>query len=273
LAELTSRERVARILRREPVDRIACLEGFWEDTRLKWVAEGHVKENESLDDHFGLDMRLSWGFNSVADLDCKEEVIEETGDSKLVRNGNGAVLRWWKNGSGTPEHVDFLVKDRRSWEEYARPRLVDPDVYRRRIHFEAYRRLREKCARENLFFCWSGVNVFELMHPVCGHEHMLMGMALDPEWIQDMATVFSELVMNLMDILFAEEGPPDGVFYFEDMGFKERPFMSPAMYKDLIWPAHRRTFQHAHDRGLPVLVHSCGFVEPLLPGLVEAGMD
>jgi uroporphyrinogen decarboxylase len=57
------------------------------------------------------------------------------------------------------------------------------------------------------------------------------------------------------------------------MGFKERPFMSPAMYKEIIQPGHKLTFDYAHSKGIPVLVHSCGFVEPLVPGLIEAGMD
>jgi uroporphyrinogen decarboxylase len=57
------------------------------------------------------------------------------------------------------------------------------------------------------------------------------------------------------------------------MGFKERPFMSPAMYKELIFPAHKRSVGFAHERGLPVIMHICGFVEPLLPGIVEAGVD
>ena len=34
------------------------------------------------------------------------------------------------------------------------------------------------------------------------------------------------------------------------------------------WP-----FNYAHSLGLPVIVHSCGFIEPLVPGLIEAGMD
>jgi uroporphyrinogen decarboxylase len=57
------------------------------------------------------------------------------------------------------------------------------------------------------------------------------------------------------------------------MGFKQRPFMSPAMYREILQPSHTRTFGFAHERGLPVIVHSCGFVEPLLPGLIESGMD
>ena len=63
------------------------------------------------------------------------------------------------------------------------------------------------------------------------------------------------------------------MFYYEDMGFKNRPFMSPTMYRQIVWPAHKRTFSFAKSRGLPIIVHSCGFVEPLVDGLIEAGMD
>jgi uroporphyrinogen decarboxylase len=270
---LTSRERVARILRREPVDRIAAYESFWGDTQQAWSAQGRVGKDEPLEDHFGLDLRVAWCFNMVADLDFKEEIVEETEETKLVRSGNGALLRWWKVRGGTPEHVDFLVKDRAGWQEHIRPHLVNPDTRRRRINFEAYRQAREKCRAANIFFCWGGVNVFELMHPVCGHEYMLLGMALDPDWVRDMCRVYAELTVNLMEILFAEEGLPDGLFFYEDMGFKEKPFMSPRMYQEIIWPSHKRTFDYGRGRGLPIVVHSCGYVEPLVPGLIEAGMD
>jgi len=270
---LTSKERIARILRREPVDRIGLDESFWGDTRKKWEAEGHLREGESLADHFGFDLRHAWVFNVVADLDFQNQTVEETEETKLVRNGNGALLRWWKNKSGTPEHVDFLVQDRAGWEKHARPHLVNADTLRRRINFQAYRDERRRCQEQGLYFCWGGINVFECMHPVCGHEHMLVGMALDADWVRDMCTVYSELTINMMEMLFAEEGLPDGIFFYEDMGFKHRPFMSPKMYKEIVWPAHKQTFNYAHARGLPVIVHSCGYVEPLVPGLIEAGMD
>jgi len=57
------------------------------------------------------------------------------------------------------------------------------------------------------------------------------------------------------------------------MGFKNRPFMSPEMYREIIQPGHRLTIGWAKERGRPVIVHSCGYVEPLVPGLIEAGMD
>ncbi|OGV50383.1 MAG: hypothetical protein A2X49_12050 [Lentisphaerae bacterium GWF2_52_8] len=267
---MTGKERISRILRRQPVDRIGLFEHFWGDTQKKWTAQGHLKEGEDLSSHFNFDISGCWAFNLMADLNFKNVVLEETEDTILERNGNGAVLRRHKLHNATPEHVDFAVKDRAAWEELIKPKLTPS---RDRINFEAYRNMKAEAARTQRFFTWSGVNVFELMHPVCGHEYMLMGMALDPDWIGDMVKTYSELTISLMEILFAEEGKPDGVWFYEDMGFKERPFMSPEMYGELIQPGHAKTFSFAHAQGLPVIVHSCGFVEPLVPGLIEAGMD
>ncbi len=270
---LTSKERIHRIINLEPVDRIGLFEQFWEDTAGHWREQGYLAENESPEDHFGFDIRFVWPFNLTANLDMTEEVIEETEDKILARDGNGAFLKRWKHKTGTPEHVDFTVKDRSGWEELIKPRLLNKDDYRRRINFEAYRQIYAKCKREDLFLCWAGVNVFESMHPVCGHEYMLMGMALDPDWVRDMCHVYADLAIDLMETLFAEEGKPDAVWFFEDMGFKAKPFMSPAMYRDIIWPSHKRTFDYVHAIGSKVIVHSCGFVEALVPGLIEAGMD
>ena len=273
MTPLTSKERMSRILKLQPVDRVGLFESFWQQTIDKWRKEGHLDPDELPDDHFKYDLRSLWPSNMVADLDFEEQIVEETDETKLTRDGNGALLRHWKEKAGTPEHVDFLVKDRASWQEHVRPHLLDETKYRQRIAFDEYRRVKQQCAKENLFFCWSGINVFECMHPVCGHEYMLMGMALDPDWIKDMCQVYSDLIINLMEIVFAEQGKPDGIWFYEDLGFKERPFMSPRMYKELLFPAHKKTFDYAHLLGLPVIVHSCGFVEPLVPDLIEAGMD
>ena len=270
MTELTSRERIARILAREPVDRIGLYESFWGDTHRRWAAEGHVGEDEDLAEHFGFDLRLGGGLNLVADLDFEPVVVEEDEETVLTRDGNGALLRRHKLHDATPEHVDFDVKDRQGWEDKIKP-LLTPDPAR--IPFDAYRSERAKAAAGSRFFCWCGINVFECLHPVCGHEHILMGMALNPEWILDMAMTYARLIVNLLEELFAREGKPDGVWFWEDLGFKQRPFMSPDMYRRLIQPAHKLTFDFAHSLDLPVVVHSCGFVEPLIPGLIEAGMD
>jgi uroporphyrinogen decarboxylase len=269
MSSMTGKERTARMLQRKPADRICLYEHFWGDTQKEWASRGFIKPDEDLGIHFGYDMTASWAFNLVADLDYIPQVLEETASTILAKDGNGAILRRHKLHDSTPEHVDFTVKEQKDWQ--ALKPLITAD--RRRINFEGYREAKAQAAAHGQYFFWSGVNVFELMHPVCGHEYMLIGMALEPEWIEDMVDTYSRVTVELQEILFAEEGRPDGIWYYEDMGFKQKPFFSPNMYRELIQPGHKRTIDYAKSLRLPVVMHSCGYVEPLLPGMLEAGID
>ena len=263
-------ERISLILKRKPVNRIGLYEHFWGDTQARWTREGHLKEGEELSSHFNFDIEEHWTFNGFADLDFVPIRLSEDSDTYTEKDGNGAVLRRHKHHDTTPEHVDFTVRDRETWEKNARP-LLTPD--RRRIDFAGYRQAKARAASQGRFFTWSGVNVFEQMVPLCGHEYMLEGLIEDPDWIRDMVDTYSSINVSLQEILFAEEGKPDGIWYYEDMGFKALPFMSPAMYTELIQPGHKKTIEFAHNLGLPVIMHSCGMVEKLLPGMVQSGID
>lgn len=266
---MTGKERMIKILKREQTDRIGLYEHFWNDTYSEWESKGYLN-GESFENHFDFDMQECWAFNMVADLDFEQKVVAETEDTITYLDGNGAVLKRHKKHDSTPEHVDFNVKTREEWDE-VKHFLQTPDP--RRINFEAYRDAKKDAADHGRFFVWSGVNVFELMHPLCGHENMLMGMVLDPEWISEMAETYAKLTVELQRMLFEQEGYPDGIWYYEDMGYKGSPFMSPDMYCELIQPSHIYTMNFAKEHHLPVIMHSCGFVEPLLPHMIEAGID
>lgn len=268
---MTHKERVMMALANEPVDMLPCQDGLWGETHRRYLDEGAMLLGEDPCRHFDLSWRSSGWLNSTADLDFEDKLIEETAETILKLNGNGAQLRWWKQKAGTPEHVDFSVKERVQWEALIKPHLLNVD--RRRIPFSSYRGSKALSKVEDRAFCWSGVAPFEQMHPVCGHEYMLMGMALDPEWVKDMVNTYADFTIMHLELLFEEEGTPDFMFFFEDMGFKDKPFMSPSMYEEIVQPGHAKLFDYAHSQGCKVVVHSCGYVEPLVPGLVDAGMD
>jgi len=267
---MTGIERIGNILKHQPVDRIGAFEHFWVDTAAKWAEQGHMGQYEIPADHFGFDMDMMWAFHMVADLDFEPKVEEETEETILAWDGNGALFRRHKLHSATPEHVRFSVKTREDWEERIKPHLVADS---RRIFMDAYKWAKQYCAEKGRFFVTCQPNVFELIHPVIGHEGLLFAMADDPEWVEDMVTTYANLIVELQEITFAEAGKPDGIWYYEDMGYRANPFMSPRMYREMIWAGHAKTFGFAHAQGLPVIVHSCGFVEPLLPDMIEAGMD
>jgi uroporphyrinogen decarboxylase len=278
---LTSKERFQRILKHQPVDRIGLFEVFWRETAKKWCEQGHFEKPEQISDHFGLDVRRTgyeitpvlWTIvNLVADLDAGEQIIEETETTKLVRNGNGAILRWGKDRGSAPEHVDFLVKNRKDWEEHVRPHLVDTSNYRRRLAVDLYRGMRDDCARKNVFLSTAVLGAFDAMNAMCGHECVLTGMAMDPDWVKDMCNVYAGITVDMLEIAYEEVGLPDGLWVWDDLGFKRRPFMSPGMYREIVFPAHKRLMDFAHSKGLPVVLHCDGLVESLIPHLIEAGV-
>lgn len=194
---MTGKERIQNILAHKLVDRIGVFEHFWTDTYNAWSEKGHIA-GESYDDHFEYDMSECWPFNLVADLDYEPEILEETEETVLIKDGNGAILRRHKLHDSTPEHVDFTVKEREDWEKL-KPLLTEIDE--RRIDFETYRKIKKDAEEHGRFFACGGVHVFEYMSYVCGHENMLMGMITDSEWILDMTETYSNLMIELQKIL------------------------------------------------------------------------
>ena len=267
---MTGIERIQNILQHKAVDRIGLYEHFWADTLKRWTREGHMEIEEKFEEHFDLDIIRCRCINTVADIDFVPEIVEETEETVLTRDGNGAMLRTHKIHDTTPEHVDFMVKDRKGWQSLIEPKLM-PAL--NRINVDLYRNEKLRAREKGCFFAWDASNVFEVMNGVCGTEYLLMGMAADPDWIADMAMTYANLYCKLTDMLFSSEGLPDAIWWYEDMGFKHKPFFSPEMYREILWPAHKVTFDIAKKRNLPVIVHSCGYIEPLIPGLIEAGMD
>ena len=62
----------------------------------------------------------------------------------------------------------------------------------------------------------------------------------------------------------------------DDLGTQSGPLVSVAMYKDLIWPYHRRLFQFLKSRArteIFIFFHCDGAIWDFVPLLIEAGVD
>ena len=65
----------------------------------------------------------------------------------------------------------------------------------------------------------------------------------------------------------------DGAFFTDDLGYVNGPFFSPAMYREQLFPSHKKLCDFLHGKGIKVILHSCGGVRSLTPGFIEAGFD
>ncbi len=66
----------------------------------------------------------------------------------------------------------------------------------------------------------------------------------------------------------------DIILFGDDLGMQRGPQMSPAMYREFFQPRHAAMWKRAKELAhVNVMLHCCGGVRPLLPHLIEAGLD
>jgi uroporphyrinogen decarboxylase len=244
-------------------------ETFWETTIPSWIAQGYPA-GEPAWKEFGLDLVSCWGNSSEA-FPGQDELIEETAEWRIAKDGNGAVLKRFKNNPGIPEHIAFDCISGEIWRNRFREkvRTFDPLRIDQRLLFATL-----KEARDNDLFCaFNGIEVFEIGKNYSGHQELCIGMLDDPDWISDMFESFITQQIESWSYIFETIGKPDGIWLYGDIGFKGRPFISPDMYGELVLPHNKRLIDFFHSRDLPVIFHSCGFVEPLMGGILETGID
>ena len=272
----SSREVIDNLLRKRPADRVGLAEHIWGDTLQLWVDQGYPTNDEgnpvSPEEHFGYDLAGAGGWFDCLPLRGHSEVLEETEEWKITRNGAGAALKYWKHGkSGTPEHMDFRMTSREVWDRDYRPHLLEVD--RERLDVEGTAKQLQRCREREVFAQYGHLFLWENMRQSMGDLCMYESLLLDPEWIHDYNRVNTDFFIAHFRILFEEAGVPDGLTLYEDLGYKNGLFCSPETYRQLIFPYYKEMVAFGHSYDIPVLLHTCGRVTDALPQIVDAGFD
>ncbi len=59
----------------------------------------------------------------------------------------------------------------------------------------------------------------------------------------------------------------------DDIAMKQNVMLTPTLMKEVFFPCFQRITEAAHSNGGRIFLHTDGFVEPLIPALVDAGFD
>jgi uroporphyrinogen decarboxylase len=266
---ITSRERMNLALARQEADRIPRAESFWPETIPLWRTQG-LTPGVDIGLRFDYDI-VGAGWNNQQARLGFSRAIEETEEWITREDGNGAVLRYWKHKSGTPEHVRFTVDTRDRWEWLKRELLAVP--IEQRVDTEGALRAMQNARAKDRWFCWAGVECFEIAKDVVGHEILCCAMAQDPEWARDIYDTETDVALRVLDHLERSGLRFDGAWIYGDIAYNHGPFCSPRMYRELVMPAHRRHVGWFKERGLPVIYHTDGDFRPLIPSMLEIGID
>lgn len=137
-----------------------------------------------------------------------------------------------------------------------------PDVIRQLDEFEEYH-IRFRTG-----------SIFEVAWQLYGMERFLMDLAVDPAvplYIMDRLTeVYVEITRHVLELA---SDRLDMVYFYDDVATQESLLVSKRMWSKIIRPRHERLIEVAKSYQKPVMYHCDGAIYPLIPALIDMGID
>ena len=121
----------------------------------------------------------------------------------------------------------------------------------------------------------SGITPFEFSYMLRGMDQWFLDLGGDPEFADALMRKLTDLMRAGAEALLDEAGEfIDVLVTGDDLGSQNAPLISTAMYRRLIKPFHAELMQSIRRKTkAKIFYHSDGNIYPLLPDLIEIGID
>ena len=252
-AGLTSRERVIRTLRQQPVDRVPrhvwALPGvsMYRKQELAELLRLYPGDFAGPDYHYGSGRRCRGNPYEVGeytdDWGCTWKVAEPgvTGEVK------------------EPPLTDWSALD-----HYALPwELLDK---------ADLSQVNASCARSDCFMLiGTETRPFERMQFLRGTENLFLDLAYGEREVYLLRDQLHEFFCREMTMWAATD--VDGVSFMDDWGTQRTLLISPALWREFYKPLYKEYCDILHSHNKFVFFHSDGNIELIYPDLVEIGVD
>ncbi|MCE9548417.1 MAG: hypothetical protein K8T25_23325, partial [Planctomycetia bacterium] len=278
---MTSKERIAYLLRGDIPDRVGRVEAPWPETRNRWYREG-LPAGVHANDHFVMDIRHLLKVDTSFQL--PSAVLEDGPDYQVVQTSDGGTTKCWKH-TGIPHPLSFGIASAEDWNRLRGHLTLDPNRFAYGFYGDyGYEYTADDIGRVQSAWrdCPNRRTTsipFQVPEPIegflgkVGDETLLIWMATEPELLTDMFATHAAYVCRLLDLAISFDLRPDFLWIGGDIAYKNGLLFSPAMYRELLMPHHKTMIRHAHEHGLPVIYHTDGDCRAAIPLLIEAGID
>ncbi len=255
---MTPKQRVHAALRREPADRIPIFMWFHPQT-TKMLAGLLEIPPEHVATVMGNDVRMTWVNNNYA----MEGIVHEH-DGETHEDFWG--IRWIKQGP-------YNQIDRFPLAAASREQLLAYQFPYDHLE-QLLGRMEPLLPMADQYFigCDISPNVFEMYWRLRGMEQALLDMASDTELAFEMFSRCGDFAVAL-----AREAcnrfPLDWLWAGDDIASQRSLMMSADCWRQLIKPHLKRAFDVGKSHDLPVAYHCCGALRPIIPDLIDMGLD
>ena len=188
-------------------------------------------------------------------------------------NGRRWMDEWgslWESADDTMGQV--IRPALASWDDLASYRLPPADDPR--TFFPAFKARTQSydkfCTGKIHFGIWNRIMFLR------GTEAALMDLAAETDHVRRLADRILEYNLELIrqwTVVPMQVQRVDGIYVTDDYGLEMHMMMSPKTWRDIFKPRYATMVQAAHAAGVAVQFHSCGDIWPIIPDLVEMGID
>ncbi len=189
------------------------------------------------------------------------ELKKLTGFSGEVRRDMYGNIYGRFNGKTQGECIRGVIED---WDGYAYPLPAFDPAYRETLLSK------NLAAHEKYVLTWGG-SLFSALRDARLIGNALADTVTDPDAV---AAFIGMLAEHEAAVIRSIAGcGVDGWFLFDDWGTQDRTFISPASFRALFKPSYKKIADAAHEAGMRVFLHSCGYIYAFIEDFIDAGVD
>jgi len=172
-------------------------------------------------------------------------------------------------GAAIPDVNYTVMDDVTEWRE--KVHIPDPAAYDWKADYEMECKMLGEPDREHQIIDFGfGNGVFERLAALMGFEDALVAIASEPEEVNALFTAITDYKIKALDYII-DAWHPDTITYFDDVATQRNLFISPATYRTLIKPHHKRFAQECLKRGIMPIYHCCGYAQDIVEDMIDCG--
>jgi uroporphyrinogen decarboxylase len=235
---------------------------------------------ESLEQHFQFPYRVivdpgfAWDFENKNLIPGRDEIdwnkYYPEGFKYKVKFDAWGVAHEENPNSMHMTQMHHPIKDFDSVEEFLKYPWPDFE----KVDFSIFDEKVKQIQSQNLaVFVWFECTIWETAWYLRSMDKLMVDMSLDDEKAAVLLDILTEKACYRAE-KFARAGV-DILGLGDDIGMQQTVMMSPAMYRKWLKPRLKKVIDTAKAVNPDILIsyHSCGTVTPLIPELIDAGID